>query len=213
MRETPYRRLGHVQFRIDNTSAVGWQNNMGYLNPRPQTIIHLLGASGFQSAHVAGPENTIADADSPGQVGRDRIRPGLDLAHYLRTHSVAASTCGVYRKMLHTWFEWSTHRDIQPTLIGVPATSQVQSVTDFVLHGFQCGTAPPEDPRNDNRFDLPRHLTFFSGRQPGLYQRSLTILYGLEGGHSSRSTRTTLGTVTIAAAQTLLQFHRPVEPL
>jgi hypothetical protein len=60
----------HVQFRIDNTSAVSWQNKMGSRNKRAQTVIRLLShwklAYGirFSSVHVAGAENRIADAGS-----------------------------------------------------------------------------------------------------------------------------------------------------
>ncbi|OWZ06216.1 LOW QUALITY PROTEIN: hypothetical protein PHMEG_00021560 [Phytophthora megakarya] len=70
-RDRPTHRLQlHVQFRIDNTSAVGWQTKMSSRNPRAQTIIRLLGhweahlGLRFSFVHIAGVENIIADAGS-----------------------------------------------------------------------------------------------------------------------------------------------------
>ncbi|GMF19673.1 unnamed protein product [Phytophthora fragariaefolia] len=108
----------HVQFRIDNTSAVSWQTKMGSRNTRAQTVIRLRShwelAFGlhFSSIHVPGAENRIADAGSrsfcklgvgspfpgsnkwlaAGSTVGGRHTAGADIAYYLRAHSVAEST-------------------------------------------------------------------------------------------------------------------------
>ncbi|KAE9309301.1 hypothetical protein PF008_g20738 [Phytophthora fragariae] len=66
----PADPLLHVQFKIDNTSAVAWHNRMASCNFRAQTIVCLLGfwevGLGLRSSavHVAGADNRIADAGS-----------------------------------------------------------------------------------------------------------------------------------------------------
>ena len=67
----PRQRLPqHIHFRIDNTSAVAWQNKLSSRNPRAQVIIRLLGywedhyGLRFSSSHIAGAENIVADAGS-----------------------------------------------------------------------------------------------------------------------------------------------------
>ncbi|GMG15578.1 unnamed protein product [Phytophthora fragariaefolia] len=60
----------HVHFRIDNTSAVAWQNKLASRNPRAQVIIRLLSwwetsyGLRFSASHVAGVDNERADAGS-----------------------------------------------------------------------------------------------------------------------------------------------------
>ncbi|KAG6608993.1 Secreted protein [Phytophthora cinnamomi] len=60
----------HVLFRIDNTSAVAWQNKLASRNPRAQVIIRLLSwwetsfQLRFSASHVAGTDNERADAGS-----------------------------------------------------------------------------------------------------------------------------------------------------
>ncbi|RLN54448.1 hypothetical protein BBJ29_007964 [Phytophthora kernoviae] len=63
-------RPHHMHFRIDNTSAVAWRNKLSSRNPRAQVIILLLGwwetsfQLRFSASHVAGVDNTRADAGS-----------------------------------------------------------------------------------------------------------------------------------------------------
>ncbi|KAE8909414.1 hypothetical protein PF001_g7393 [Phytophthora fragariae] len=63
-------RPHHVHFRIDNTSAVAWQNKMASRNPRAQVIIRLLSwwetsfCLRFSASHVSGSEHSRADAGS-----------------------------------------------------------------------------------------------------------------------------------------------------
>ncbi|OWZ02690.1 hypothetical protein PHMEG_00025709 [Phytophthora megakarya] len=63
-------RPRHVHFRIDNTSAVAWQNKLSSRNPRAQVIIRLLCwwetsyRLRFSASHIAGIDNTRADAGS-----------------------------------------------------------------------------------------------------------------------------------------------------
>jgi hypothetical protein len=63
-------RPRHVQFRIDNTSAVAWQNKLASRNPRAQVLIRLLcwWETSFQfrfsASHVSGVDNIRADAGS-----------------------------------------------------------------------------------------------------------------------------------------------------
>ena len=60
----------HVQFQIDNTSAVAWNNKLCSRNPRAQDVIRLLGhwevqfGLRFSAIHIPGVHNTIADAGS-----------------------------------------------------------------------------------------------------------------------------------------------------
>ncbi|KAE9186556.1 hypothetical protein PF005_g20800 [Phytophthora fragariae] len=64
------RRPRHVLFRIDNTSAVGWQNRLASRNPRAQVIIRLFSwwetsfQLRFSASHVAGTDSERADAGS-----------------------------------------------------------------------------------------------------------------------------------------------------
>ncbi|GMF36726.1 unnamed protein product [Phytophthora fragariaefolia] len=64
------RRPLHVHFHIDNTSAVAWQNRLASRNTRAQDIIRLLGYwesslnLRFSASHIAGVDNTRADAGS-----------------------------------------------------------------------------------------------------------------------------------------------------
>ncbi|GMF53678.1 unnamed protein product [Phytophthora fragariaefolia] len=130
-------RPHHVYFRIDNTSAVAWQNKIASRNPRAQLIIRLLSwwetsfCLLFSASHISGSDNSRADAGSriaklvlravvcltnPGLVadhaGRGNTRPGQDLTAYLRAHYVADSTFHQYRRSLNTWMTWSSHRGI-----------------------------------------------------------------------------------------------------
>ncbi|GMF42759.1 unnamed protein product [Phytophthora fragariaefolia] len=155
----------HVQFRIDNTSAVSWQTMMGSRNTRAQTVIRLRShwelAFGlrFSSTHVPGAENRIADAGSrsflrlgvgspfpgpnkwlaAGSVVGERPTAGEDMAYYLRAHSVVESTYAKYTRALKTWFSWATTQGIQPALHHYGRGLQIQIITAFVLHGFQSG--------------------------------------------------------------------------
>ncbi|ETP54571.1 hypothetical protein F442_00760 [Phytophthora nicotianae P10297] len=60
----------HVHFRIDNASAVEWQNKLASRNPRAQVIIRLLSwwetsfRLRFSASHIAGINNVRADAGS-----------------------------------------------------------------------------------------------------------------------------------------------------
>ena len=60
----------HIEFRIDNTSAVAWNNKLCSRNARAQDIIRLLGhwevvfRLRFSASHVAGADNVQADAGS-----------------------------------------------------------------------------------------------------------------------------------------------------
>ncbi|ETK96572.1 hypothetical protein L915_00749 [Phytophthora nicotianae] len=60
----------HVHFRIDNASAVAWQNKLASRNPRAQVIIRLLSwwetsfRLRFSASHIAGINNVRADAGS-----------------------------------------------------------------------------------------------------------------------------------------------------
>ncbi|KAE8891540.1 hypothetical protein PF003_g24437 [Phytophthora fragariae] len=60
----------HVRFKIDNMSAVAWQNKTASRNHPAQTIIRLLGhwelvfGLRFSAMHVTGADNRIADAGS-----------------------------------------------------------------------------------------------------------------------------------------------------
>ncbi|KAG3034104.1 hypothetical protein PC119_g5041 [Phytophthora cactorum] len=64
------RRPRHAHFRIDNTSAVAWQNKLASRNPQAQVIIRQLSwwetsyRLRFSASHIAGAENTRADAVS-----------------------------------------------------------------------------------------------------------------------------------------------------
>ena len=68
--QRPARLPTHVRFRIDNTSAVAWQQKMASRNTRAQVIIRLLGyweeqfGLRFSSTHVPGVDNILADAGS-----------------------------------------------------------------------------------------------------------------------------------------------------
>ncbi|KAE9180019.1 hypothetical protein PF005_g23454 [Phytophthora fragariae] len=61
-------RPRHVLFRIDNTSAVAWQNKLASRNLRAQVIIRLISwwetsfQLRFSASHVAGTDNERADA-------------------------------------------------------------------------------------------------------------------------------------------------------
>ncbi|KAE9023993.1 hypothetical protein PR001_g12778, partial [Phytophthora rubi] len=63
-------RPRHVLFRIDNASAVAWQNKLALQNPRAQVIIRLLSwwetsfQLRFSASHVAGTDSERADAGS-----------------------------------------------------------------------------------------------------------------------------------------------------
>ncbi|RLN72392.1 hypothetical protein BBO99_00009817, partial [Phytophthora kernoviae] len=60
----------HVHFRIDNTSAVAWQNKLASRNTHAQVIIRLLSwweasyGLRFSASHIAGVDNERADAGS-----------------------------------------------------------------------------------------------------------------------------------------------------
>ncbi|GMF58072.1 unnamed protein product [Phytophthora fragariaefolia] len=60
----------HIQFRIDNTSEVTWQNKLASRNPRAQVLIRLLSwwetpfKLRFSASHVAGVDSIRADAGS-----------------------------------------------------------------------------------------------------------------------------------------------------
>ncbi|EGZ26483.1 hypothetical protein PHYSODRAFT_483483, partial [Phytophthora sojae] len=63
-------RPRHVQFRIDNTSAVAWQTKLASCKSRAQVIIRLLNwwetsfQLRFSASHVAGSDNERADTGS-----------------------------------------------------------------------------------------------------------------------------------------------------
>jgi hypothetical protein len=60
----------HVDFRVDNTTAISWQSKMTARNTRAQTLIRLLSSwevkfgLRFSSSHIPGATNIIADAGS-----------------------------------------------------------------------------------------------------------------------------------------------------
>ncbi|POM78382.1 Hypothetical protein PHPALM_4091 [Phytophthora palmivora] len=159
----------HVHFRIDNTSAVTWQNKLSSRNPRAQVVIRLLSwwETSFQllfsASHIAGVDNTRADAGSriaPSFATRfasltrlaDRRypRPEPNLAAYLRAHSVADSTYDQYGRALRKWITWTSRRGIPAWLTGIPLATQVQYISDFVLSGFQFGFGSGGPIRSDS---------------------------------------------------------------
>ncbi|EGZ23215.1 hypothetical protein PHYSODRAFT_324441 [Phytophthora sojae] len=173
--ETPHTAPTHVHFRIDNTSAVVWQNKMSSSNTRAQTIIRLLSywemhfGLRFSSSHIPGADNVIADAGS--RLSKDHHSAydrhqwsGTDLARYLREHSVADST---YRKYERAFGTFITRRGVNPWLSGVPVAAQVQHVSDFILMGFQQGYGSGRPVRSAtiaNNLMGVRHFFQASGR-------------------------------------------------
>ncbi|RLN69560.1 hypothetical protein BBJ29_008892 [Phytophthora kernoviae] len=140
-------RPRHIHFRIDNTSAVAWQNKLSSRNPRnprAQGIIRLLNwwetslQLRFSVSHVAGVDNARADAGSRS-AGNRYPGSGQSLAAHLRAHSVADSTFHQYNGALTKWKIWTSRRGISPWFTGEPMASQVQHISDFILHGFQFG--------------------------------------------------------------------------
>ncbi|ETO62353.1 hypothetical protein F444_19716 [Phytophthora nicotianae P1976] len=123
-------RPRHVHFRIDNSSAIAWQNKMASRNPRAQVVILLLGwwetsyRLCFSASHIT--------------------------ASYLRAHSVANSTFDQYKRALDKWRIWSLRRGIHPWLYGVSLTDQVHCISAFVLHGFQFGFGSGGPIRSDS---------------------------------------------------------------
>ncbi|OWZ10572.1 LOW QUALITY PROTEIN: hypothetical protein PHMEG_00016565 [Phytophthora megakarya] len=152
----------YVQFRIDNTSAVSWQNKLSSRNTRAQTVIRLLGhwelefRLRFSATHVAGVENRIADAGSRINSSRtmsvlfdeltkdwsqvnSTVDVAEDLVNHLRARSVATSTFVKYKGALRAWHTWTTRRGIQPALLTCSTVVQLQHITDFILHDVQYG--------------------------------------------------------------------------
>ncbi|KAE9160787.1 hypothetical protein PF005_g31502, partial [Phytophthora fragariae] len=123
----------HVHFRIDNTSAVAWQNKLASRNPRAQVIIRLLSwwktsfHLWFSASHVPG--HAVGGFPGPDQY----------LATYLRAHSVADSTFDQYSRAMNKWTVWASRQGVPAWYIGVPSAVQVQHISDFILHGFQFG--------------------------------------------------------------------------
>ncbi|ETM33816.1 hypothetical protein L914_18989, partial [Phytophthora nicotianae] len=169
-------RPRHVHFRIDNSSAIAWQNKMASRNPRAQVVILLLGwwetsyRLCFSASHITGMDNTRADAGSriPANLSFAHVFASLTprwshrvpsrgcrgsngyLASYLRAHSVANSTFDQYKRALDKWRIWSLRRGIHPWLYGVSLTDQVHCISAFVLHGFQFGFGSGGPIRSDS---------------------------------------------------------------
>ncbi|ETP03457.1 hypothetical protein F441_19588 [Phytophthora nicotianae CJ01A1] len=194
-------RPRHVHFRIDNSSAIAWQNKMASRNPRAQVVILLLGwwetsyRLCFSASHITGMDNTPADAGSriPANLSFARVFASLTprwshrvpsrgcrgsngyLASYLRAHSVANSTFDQYKRALDKWRIWSLRRGIHPWLYGVSLTDQVHCISAFVLHGFQFGFGSGGPIRSDSIsavFHGARH--FFAAT--GFHSASVTSL-------------------------------------
>ncbi|ETP26596.1 hypothetical protein F441_00790, partial [Phytophthora nicotianae CJ01A1] len=166
----------HVHFRIDNASAVEWQNKLASRNPRAQVIIRLLSwwetsfRLRFSASHIAGINNVRADAGSRSpadpsfaalfaslNAGWLQVSPQVDvqgltniLAAYLRAHSVPDSTFDQYWRALSKWQTWTSRRGVSPWLSGTTLGDQVQYISDFVLHGFQFGSGSGGPIRSDS---------------------------------------------------------------
>ncbi|OWZ10179.1 hypothetical protein PHMEG_00017010 [Phytophthora megakarya] len=147
----------HVHFRIDNISAVTWQNKLASRNPRAQVLNRLLCWWGmkyslrFSASHIPDVDNVRADAGSrlashvsfanpftwfpqPGYQ-----RPDNALATYLRPHSVADSTFAKYTSALKRWQAWTSRQGLSPWLTGLSLHDCVHHICNFITDGFQHG--------------------------------------------------------------------------
>ncbi|GMF43337.1 unnamed protein product [Phytophthora fragariaefolia] len=98
----PGGRSHHVYFRIDNTSAVAWQNKMASRNPRAQLIIRLLSwwetsfYLRFSASHVSGSGNSRADAGSRGSFNNKtkcRVRGKINSVYFWDGDGGHPSSC------------------------------------------------------------------------------------------------------------------------
>ncbi|POM78809.1 LOW QUALITY PROTEIN: Hypothetical protein PHPALM_3620 [Phytophthora palmivora] len=190
----------HVHFCIDNTSAVTWQNKLSSRNPRAQVIIRLLNwwetsfQLRFSASHIAGVDNTRADAGSriaanssfatrfaslTRLADRRYQRPEPNMAAYLRAHSVADSTYDQYGRALRKWITWTSQRGIPAWLTGIPLATQVEYISDFVLSGFQFSFGSGGPIRSDSILALlhgVRHFFPASGFDFPIYSKGSAVL-------------------------------------
>ncbi|OWZ03545.1 hypothetical protein PHMEG_00024708 [Phytophthora megakarya] len=124
----------HVHFRIDNASAVAWQNKMTSRNPRAQAIIRLV-CWWETSFHLKFFRFTRARGC---QYAGSRISANESYAT-LFSSLTPDSTFDQYRRALVKWTAWSSRRGIPLWLGGVSLDLQVQHISDFILYGFQFG--------------------------------------------------------------------------
>jgi hypothetical protein len=114
-----------VQFRIDNTSAVAWQNKLALRNPRAESIIRLLSLWELEfglhllATHVAGVGNRIADAGS-------------------RSHS-SPSMATLFAELKSGWLQVDTTMNVQ----GLEAIWRSTSERALSQHPRSPNTASP----------------------------------------------------------------------
>ncbi|OWZ06187.1 hypothetical protein PHMEG_00021593 [Phytophthora megakarya] len=136
------RRPVHVHFQIDNTSAVAWQNKLSSRNPRAQVIIRLLSwwetslPLRYSASNVSGVNNSRADAGS-----RLSANPSFETLFALLTSGwTQASPKLDVQGLINIWQLRTGAEQVVYLGFAERGTSldtQVQHISDFVLHGFR----------------------------------------------------------------------------
>ncbi|POM59344.1 hypothetical protein PHPALM_31937 [Phytophthora palmivora] len=107
----------HVQFHIDNTSAVTWANQRSSRHPTAQLYNRLLSLAEFQynlvctASHIPGKLNVMADAGSRAwrRYYRDTARRSIRrMGSMLIRHALAESTTAKYRSHWRQWCRFTT---------------------------------------------------------------------------------------------------------